>query len=118
MWRRLALALALLVAPFAAEPLRGDPSRDPAPRGSASSPAARRPNVVIYLVDTLRSLAAQQDLQASAEGAVASNLVQVYKSLGGGWEVRGGQDPVDLLPDTTKDEMRQRVPRSWKDILD
>jgi NodT family efflux transporter outer membrane factor (OMF) lipoprotein len=70
------------------------------------------------VITTLKALASQQDLQASAEGSVATNLVQVYKSLGGGWEVRGGQDPVDLLPEATKDEMRRRVPKSWKKILD
>ena len=70
------------------------------------------------VITTLKSLASQQDLEASTAGAVATNLVQVYKSLGGGWEVRGDQDPVDLLPETTKDEMRQRVPKSWKKLLD
>ena len=70
------------------------------------------------VISTLKSLASQQDLQASTEGSVATNLVQVYKSLGGGWEVRDGQDPVDLLPEATKDEMRERVPKSWKKVLD
>ena len=70
------------------------------------------------VLTTLRSLAAQQDLQVSTQGTVATNLVELFKSLGGGWEVRGGEDPVDLLPEATKEEMRERVPRSWKDILD
>jgi outer membrane protein TolC len=70
------------------------------------------------VITTLKSLASQQDLQASTQGSVATNLVQVYKTLGGGWEVRAGQDPVDLLPESTKDEMRQRVPKSWKKLLD
>jgi len=70
------------------------------------------------VLTTLKSLASQQDVQASTRGSVATNLVQVYKSLGGGWEVRGDQDPVDLLPEATKDEMRERVPKSWKKLLD
>jgi outer membrane protein TolC len=70
------------------------------------------------VITTLRTLASQQDLQASTQGNVANNLVQVYKSLGGGWEVRDGQDPVAMLPEATKDEMRERVPKSWKKLLD
>jgi outer membrane protein TolC len=58
----------------------------------------------------------QQNTLASVEGSVATNLVQVYKSLGGGWEVRAGQDPVDLLPAATKDEMRGRV-KAWNKVL-
>jgi outer membrane protein TolC len=59
----------------------------------------------------------QQNTVASVEGSVATNLVQVYKSLGGGWEVRAGQDPVDLLPEETKDEMRTRLPKRWNKVL-
>jgi outer membrane protein TolC len=68
------------------------------------------------VITTLKTLASQQDLQASTQGSVATNLVQVYKSLGGGWEVRAGQDPVDLLPEATKDEMRDRV-KAWNKVL-
>jgi len=68
------------------------------------------------VISTLKTLASQQDLQASTRGSVATNLVQVYKSLGGGWEVRAGQDPVDLLPEATKDEMRERV-KAWNKVL-
>jgi NodT family efflux transporter outer membrane factor (OMF) lipoprotein len=70
------------------------------------------------VITTLESLANQQDLLASTQGSVVTNLVQVYKSLAGGWEVRAGQDPVALLPEATKDEMRARVPRYWKKVLD
>jgi NodT family efflux transporter outer membrane factor (OMF) lipoprotein len=59
----------------------------------------------------------QQNTVASVEGSVATNLVQVYKSLGGGWEVRAGQDPVELLPEETKDEMRERLPKRWNKVL-
>jgi NodT family efflux transporter outer membrane factor (OMF) lipoprotein len=70
------------------------------------------------VITTLESLANQQDLLASTQGSVVNNLVQVYKSLAGGWEIRAGQDPVDLLPVATRDEMRARVPRYWKKVLD
>jgi len=70
------------------------------------------------VINTLNSLRQQQDLLASTQGAVATNLVQVYKSLGGGWEVRGDQAPDALLPEATKDEMRERVPKAWKKVLE
>lgn len=37
-------------------------------------------------------LAQQQDAQAAAEGAIAANLVEVYRSLGGGWELRFAEE--------------------------
>jgi NodT family efflux transporter outer membrane factor (OMF) lipoprotein len=91
-----------------------------AQRAAAISTAQYKNGLVGFntVITTLTSLASQQDLQAATEGSVAANLVQVYKSLGGGWEVRDGQDPVALLPEATKDEMRARVPKSWKKVLD
>jgi outer membrane protein TolC len=58
----------------------------------------------------------QQNILASVEGSVTTNLVQVYKSIGGGWEVRAGQDPVALLPAGTRNEMRDRT-KQWKKVL-
>ena len=37
------------------------------------------------------TLVEQQDAEASARGAIALGLVQVYRALGGGWEIRLGQ---------------------------
>jgi outer membrane protein TolC len=68
------------------------------------------------LITTLDSNVQQQDLLTSTQGSVATNLVQVYKALGGGWEIRANQDPVDLLPASTKDEMRKRT-KAWKGVL-
>ena len=68
------------------------------------------------LITTLAANTQQQDLLSATQGNVATSLVQVYKALGGGWEIRNGQDPVDLLPDTMKDEMRERT-RAWKNVL-
>jgi hypothetical protein len=59
----------------------------------------------------------QQDLLSATQGTVATNLVQVYKALGGGWEIRDNRDPVDLLPGDMKEEMRQRT-RAWKGVLE
>ena len=97
-----------------------DSAADFAQRAADISTAQYEDGLVNFntVITTLKALASQQDLQASTEGTVATNLVQVYKSLGGGWEVRGGQDPVALLPEATKDEMRERVPKTWKKVLD
>jgi outer membrane protein TolC len=35
-----------------------------------------------------QALAQQQDQLAVAEGSVVQNLVQIYKALGGGWQIR------------------------------
>ena len=68
------------------------------------------------VLSTLISHAQQQDLLASTQGSVATNLVQVYKSLGGGWEIRDNKDPVDFLPAAMKDEMRERT-KAWEGVL-
>ena len=68
------------------------------------------------LLSTLTDNAQQQDVYAATQGSVNTNLVQVYLSLGGGWEIRGTRDPVDLLPATTKDEMKQRTDY-WNGLL-
>lgn len=69
------------------------------------------------VIATLRSLQAQQDVVAATRGLVATNLVQVYRSLGGGWQIRRGQAPDALLPEATEDEMRSRV-KAWNSIFD
>ena len=68
------------------------------------------------VISTLNADAQQQDLLTSTQGTVATNLVQVYRALGGGWEIRDNQDPADLLPAATRDEMRERT-GYWKGVL-
>ena len=68
------------------------------------------------VINTLRDHIQQQDLLYSTMGSVASNLVLVHKTLGGGWEIRKNQDPVDLLPKEMKDEMRKRT-KQWEGVL-
>ncbi len=68
------------------------------------------------VITNLRNDEQQQDLYASAKGAVATNLVQVYKSLGGGWEIRNNQDPATLLPREMKQEIIERTP-AWEGVL-
>jgi outer membrane protein TolC len=64
------------------------------------------------VVTTLRALASQQDQLASIQGTVAVNLVEVYRSLGGGWEIRQTANAGDLIPEETQEEMRERG-RYW-----
>jgi NodT family efflux transporter outer membrane factor (OMF) lipoprotein len=68
------------------------------------------------LVTTLGANVQQQDLLAAARGDVATSLVQVYKALGGGWQIRDDRDPVDLLPADMKEEMIQRT-KAWDGVL-
>jgi len=68
------------------------------------------------VISTLRAHVQQLDLLSSTQGTVATNLVQVYKALGGGWKVRNDQDPVDLLPSDMKEIMRDRT-KYWEDVL-
>lgn len=69
-------------------------------------------------VDYIRVLNAQQDLflvqerYVNASGAVAFNLVALYRALGGGWELRLGND---FVPEEIKEQMRQRT--NWGDLL-
>ena len=43
---------------------------------------------------------------------MATNVIALYKALGGGWEVRQGQ-PV--VPEPTQREMKERT--NWGDML-
>jgi outer membrane protein TolC len=69
-------------------------------------------------VDYIRVLNAQQDLfiaeerRVNAKGSVALNLVALYRALGGGWEIRAGND---FVPEEIKEEMRRRT--NWGDLL-
>ena len=68
------------------------------------------------VITNLNSLAQQQDVLASTQGSVATNLVQVYKALGGGWKIRDNRDPVDLLPASIKETMKKRT-EAWDGVL-
>lgn len=68
------------------------------------------------VITTLGALRTQEDLLATTEGTVTTNLVQVYKALGGGWQIRGNRNPVDLLPSSTKESMIERT-GAWEGVL-
>lgn len=88
-------------------------------RAVAVSTAQYRDGLIDFnrVLSTLGADAQQRDLLATAQGDVTSNLVRVYTELGGGWEIRENRDPVDLLPDATKDEMRERT-GAWRGVLE
>lgn len=92
---------------------------DAAQRASDISAEQYKDGLVNFntVISTLNSLQEQQDLLATTQGAVANNLVQVFKSLGGGWEVRQDRTSVELLSEQDRFDMLQRT-KYWKKILE
>jgi outer membrane protein TolC len=64
------------------------------------------------VLDTQQFLVTGQDRMVATKGTVALNLTALYKALGGGWEVRMGND---FVPDDVKDQMRERT--RWGGML-
>jgi len=64
------------------------------------------------VIDTERSLVAQQDQWTSTRGNIALNLIAMYKALGGGWEIREGQH---FISDDNRNEMLERT--NWGDVV-
>ncbi len=64
------------------------------------------------VLDTQRDLTTQEDNLVFTAGSVGLNLVGLYRSLGGGWEMREGKD---FIPASLKEEMEKRT--NWGDIL-
>jgi len=65
------------------------------------------------VLDSQKSLFAQQNRYTASRGQAVLSLVQIYKALGGGWEVREGKPFVD---ENTLAVMRERT--NWGDLLD
>jgi NodT family efflux transporter outer membrane factor (OMF) lipoprotein len=65
------------------------------------------------VLDAQQSQLRLEDALAQAEGAVPLNLISVYRALGGGWELRAGND---FVSDETKKEMGERT--DWGDLLE
>jgi NodT family efflux transporter outer membrane factor (OMF) lipoprotein len=64
------------------------------------------------VLNTQGFLQQEQDRLVSTRGAVALNLVSLYRALGGGWEVRGDRVEIDQR---IQDQMRQRT--DWNNML-
>jgi NodT family efflux transporter outer membrane factor (OMF) lipoprotein len=62
------------------------------------------------VLDAQRTLLQQENTFAETRSSVATNLIALYKALGGGWELRLGQP---IVPDTMQTEMKQRT--NWDD---
>jgi NodT family efflux transporter outer membrane factor (OMF) lipoprotein len=84
-------------------------------RSVAAANSALRIALDQYLLGTrdfTTVLTAEQNLYqaqsnlATAEGNLSTSLASLYRSLGGGWQIREGNDVVN---DTTRDEMRSRT---------
>ena len=54
----------------------------------------------------------QQDRLASSQGGVPLGLIEVYRALGGGWEMREGRE---FIPPEVKEEMENRT--NWGGLL-
>ncbi len=64
------------------------------------------------VLNTQQSLIDQQDQATVTRGAIARNLVDMYRALGGGWQMRAGRD---FVPDATKEVMAERT--DWGELL-
>jgi NodT family efflux transporter outer membrane factor (OMF) lipoprotein len=64
------------------------------------------------VLDAQRSLLQQQNGLAQTQSAVVTNLIALYKALGGGWELREGQN---FIPKEMEAEMSERT--DWGSLL-
>jgi NodT family efflux transporter outer membrane factor (OMF) lipoprotein len=65
------------------------------------------------VLDSQTTLVAQEDRWADVSGQVSTNLVATYKALGGGWQIREGEE---VLSTENRTDMIERT--SWGDLLD
>jgi NodT family efflux transporter outer membrane factor (OMF) lipoprotein len=59
-----------------------------------------------------QNLYSAQNALAVASGNVSSGLTEVFRALGGGWQIRDGNE---FVPPAVRDEMRART--NWGDVL-
>jgi NodT family efflux transporter outer membrane factor (OMF) lipoprotein len=64
------------------------------------------------VLEAQRSLLQEENALAQAHSAIATNLISLYKALGGGWELRNGQS---VVADSTINEMKNRT--NWGNLL-
>jgi NodT family efflux transporter outer membrane factor (OMF) lipoprotein len=65
------------------------------------------------VLDAQQSLFNQQQRYITSKSNTVRSLVALYKSLGGGWQIRGDRDFVDT---DTRDEMAERT--DWGELLE
>ncbi len=85
-----------------------------AKRSSELSMTQYREGAVDYerVLDAHRSLLLQQNSLARTQSSIATNMVALYKALGGGWEIRKGQP---IVTQSTQAEMKERT--NWGRLL-
>jgi len=64
------------------------------------------------VLDTQRALLQEENNLAQARSSIATNLIALYKALGGGWELRKDQP---IIPESTQAEMQNRT--NWGRLL-
>jgi len=64
------------------------------------------------VIDSERTLVLQQDQWTRARGDISLNLIAMYKALGGGWQLREGND---FISDENREAMEERT--NWGDLL-
>ena len=74
-----------------------------------------REGVIDYqrVLDSQRFLSSQWDRLTEVSGQVGTNLVATYKALGGGWQIREGEE---ILSVENRNQMLERT--SWGGLLD
>ena len=68
------------------------------------------------VLTTLTQQSEQQDALTSTEGTIATNLIDMYKVLGGGWQVDGERTVNDYATEEDKQELRERT-KYWDKTL-
>jgi outer membrane protein TolC len=86
-----------------------------AKRSSDLSMIQYKEGIIEYqrVLDSNLALTQQQDQYAQTRGEIVTNLIAMYKALGGGWQVRLGEDFVPLA---VKEEMGERT--DWGELLE
>jgi NodT family efflux transporter outer membrane factor (OMF) lipoprotein len=89
-------------------------SVEAAQRSVELSLAQYRDGAVYYqsVLDSQRSLLDQENSLAQTRSSIATNLIALYRALGGGWELRRNQP---IVAESTQAEMRKRT--DWGDLL-
>ncbi|HAL44787.1 MAG: transporter [Planctomycetes bacterium GWF2_42_9] len=64
------------------------------------------------VLDTQRSLLQEENNLAQTRSAIATNLISLYKALGGGWELRNGDQ---VVAENIQNEMRRRT--NWDKFM-
>ena len=65
------------------------------------------------VLDAQQALFGQQQRYASNHGQVTRSLIQMYRSLGGGWQQSA---PREFINDATQEQMQERT--NWGDLLE